>query len=178
MNSNPKMADSNIFLEVKYDYQLTKKEIVQLAELYAEVFYENQKLNTTGKKMIQESLSKYNIWQWFLLKEKKTKKIIGMGSFIYSFDALHNPKIPKLDVSEEFQENIGNIGVSPLHRRKGYAHLIMNEILKMHNDQILTLEIKRNSPIASVLLKFYSHLGFRVHGKTEEGLFLRLKPSS
>jgi hypothetical protein len=27
----------------------------------------------------------------------------------------------------------------------------MNEILKMHNDQILTLEIKRNSPIASVL---------------------------
>ena len=168
---------SKVILEVKYDYELSKKETAQLAELYSEIFF-NKKLPSKWKKGIQDSLSKYKIWQWFLLKEPKNKNIIGMGSYVYSFEALQNPNIPKMDVSEEFQENIGNIGVIPSHRRKGYAHMIMKKIMETHSDQILTLEIKRNSPIASILLKFYSHLGFRVHGKTDEGLFLRLKPSN
>jgi ribosomal protein S18 acetylase RimI-like enzyme len=171
------MSDS-IILESKYDYQLTKKEIEQLADLYAEIFYHGHHLNKKTKKMVQDSLSKYKIWHWFLIKDSKSKKILAIGSYVYSYEALHNPKYPKLDVSEEFQENVGNIGVSKSHRRKGYAKMIMSEIMKRYSDKDLTLEIKTKNSLGNILFKFYNNLGFKNYGKTSDGLFLRLKSNT
>ena len=52
----------------------------------------------------------------------------------------------------------------------------METIISTHSHTPLTLEIKTNNQMASILLKFYTKLGFKMCGKTSVGIFLRKTP--
>jgi ribosomal protein S18 acetylase RimI-like enzyme len=165
--------DSKPNVEIKYDYQLSKTELNQLFILYNEIFYQNRVRKKDLVKQIKQQLGKSKIFLWYLIREPLLNRLVAMGSFIYDYGALNNPKISKFDINQILNENICNIGVHENYRRLGYAKCIMEKIMEEHEN--LTLEVKKDSPIHQHLIHFYQKLGFQSFTETNQGIYMRRK---
>jgi len=166
------VSKEEVKIEMKYDYELSKTELNQIFILYNDIFYHNRVRKKDLIKKVKEQLGKSNIFQWVLLRELKSNKLIGMGSFIYDYSALSKPNISKFDINESLKENICNIAVDISYRRRGYATLIMEKIISQRKD-CLTLEVKKSSENYQYLIKFYKKMGFVEYTETNKSIYMR-----
>jgi len=162
------MSDS-IVVETKYDYELNKKELNQIFIVYNECFFQNRVRKKDLAKQIKKKLNKGKIFQWYLLRNRSTRQIMGIGSYVYDYSSVING----YSVDIGMGENICNIGVPEQYRKRGYATQIVQKIIGDHSNQILTLEVKLDSKIREVLVAFYQKMGFRKYKQNSHGIYLR-----
>lgn len=138
---------------IKYDHQLSKKELTQVFQVYNECFYDN-KVNSTKKiKQVYQWLGNSHIFQWYLLKVDD--RIIGIANFVYD-----PTNVTNFAIKSELGENISSVGVLCKYRGFGYARLLMEKLIEEHQDIDLVVEIKKGNPAYIGLLQFYQKLGF------------------
>ena len=149
----------------KYDYELTKNEIHQIFQIYNDCFYQNNINKKAQITLAKRWISKYHLFQWYLLI--KDKHIIGIASYVYDVS-----NADRFDINQEMGENVCNVGIKTEHRRRGYAKQLIKEM--MNDYKQLIVEIKRNNPNYVQLIKLYEGLDFKMMDQKENQNFYLL----
>lgn len=164
-----------ITILVKQDHQLSKRDLHSVFHIYNQCFADSSISSTKKILLAKKLLGKSKVWTWYLALVKG--QIIGMASYVPDLERAKS--VPGLDLRPDCGENICSVSVLPKYRQLGIARLLMQQIIDDHGSQTdLVVEIKRTSPIYSILREFYHSLEFKEDdNQNEQHLFLRRKQS-
>lgn len=155
-------------LHIKSEKSLTKQEIRQMVDLFIVSFFPDEIINTEKYTHIIRTLATYNIFEWYILKNKDGL-IIGMGSFIKNFENSY-----VTDINPTIGENLCNIAIHPDYRGQGLGKFLLNKtidgICKQTDDPII-LSIHKENRMYATLIKFYTSCGFVYHTENDKMVY-------
>ena len=164
----------DVEISIKYDYQLSNKEVNYIFNIYNECFYGNNVNNRGQIDLVKKWISTYKIFKWYLAKVDN--RVVGIAAFVYDYK-----NVNKFDIRQDRGVNVTNVAVLEKYRKLGIAKLLMRTINEEYNKSMdLVVEIKRanTNEFYEILVKFYMSLGYKELDQDnpvdEPHLYLRL----
>ena len=154
---------------VKYDHQLSRREIDKIFLVYNECFYDGKVTKNKQIKQAKIWLAKSHIFQWYLLK--LDDDIVGIANYVYDYTNAAN-----FSIQQDKGENVSSLGVRVKYQRQGYARQLMDWLINDHPNVDLVVEIKKGNPQYEKLIKFYNNLGFKLMSyqeSDEDNIYLK-----